>query len=136
MALAYALDGDISVVNLSRLLRLGGSIAWPTKEGRVIERTEFLDFEDGRPKIYLPEQIARAFPPVQTSLSAYAGEVTEATPRAQASTLAIGSGTLSVEACIAAVRAGNRWHNNMVRLVGHWMIGDGPTPKSLPPQRR
>ena len=122
MALANALDGDISVVNPSRLLRLGGSIAWPTKEGRVIERTEFLEFEDGRPKIYLQERITRAFPPMQTSLPATAGEATETTPKAQASMLAIGSGTLSVEACIAAIRAGNRWHDHMVRLVGHWMM--------------
>jgi hypothetical protein len=47
IALAHALDGDLSVVNPSRVLRLGGSIAWPTKEGRVIEKTEFLDFDDG-----------------------------------------------------------------------------------------
>ena len=53
IALAHALDGDLSVVNPSRVLRLGGSIAWPTKGGRVIERTEFLDFDDGRPKTYL-----------------------------------------------------------------------------------
>ena len=76
IALAYALNGDLSVVNPSRVLRLGGSIAWPTKEGPVIERTEFLDFDDGRPKTYYPEQIARAFPPVQASLPANAGEVT------------------------------------------------------------
>ena len=63
LALAEALGGDTSVVNPSRVLRLGGSIAWPVKQGRVIERTEFLDFDDGRPKAYLAEQIAKAFPP-------------------------------------------------------------------------
>ena len=53
LALAEALGGDTSVVNPSRVMRLGGSIAWPVKQGRVIERTEFLDFDDGRPKAYL-----------------------------------------------------------------------------------
>ena len=117
IALAYALNGDLSVVNPSRVLRLGGSIAWPTKGGRVIERTEFLDFDDGRPKTYYPEQIARAFPPMQASLPANAGQVPQAT--AKAPVLPIG--TFSVDACIAAIRAGDHWHDNMLRLVGHWI---------------
>ena len=82
-ALAQALDGDPSVVNPSRVMRLGGSIAWPLKEGRVIERTEFLDFDDGRPKVY-----------------------------------------------IAAIRAGDHWHDNMLRLVGHW-ISRGMTDEEI-----
>src|SRR5262249_35911827 len=121
IALANALDGDLSVVNPSRVLRLGGSIAWPTKEGRVIERTEFLDFKDGRPKAYYPEQIARAFPPVQASLPVNAQEVTDAAPEIPASALPIGTSTVSVDACIAAIRTGNHWHDNMLRLVGHWI---------------
>ena len=72
LALAEALGGDTSVVNPSRVMRLGGSIAWPVKDGRVIERTEFLTFDDGRPKTYLPEQIAKAFPPAQASLASAA----------------------------------------------------------------
>jgi hypothetical protein len=32
----------------------GRRIGWPTKEGRVIERTEFLAFDEGRPKTYYP----------------------------------------------------------------------------------
>jgi hypothetical protein len=117
IALAYALDGDHSVVNPSRVLRLGGSIAWPTKEGRVIERTEFLDFDDGRPKTYYPEQIARAFPPMQPSLPANAGQVPHATEKAPVLPI----GTFSVDACIAAIRAGDHWHDTMLRLVGHWI---------------
>ena len=62
-ALALALGGDPSVVNPGRVLRLAGSIAWPTKPGRTVERTELHTFNDGRPKIYLPGQLAKAFPP-------------------------------------------------------------------------
>lgn len=35
-----ALAGDKSVVDFARVMRLGGSIAWPKKEGRVPEMTE------------------------------------------------------------------------------------------------
>ena len=30
-------------------------------------------------------------------------------------------GTFSVDACIAAIRAGDHWHDTMLRLVGHWI---------------
>ncbi len=136
-ALAHALAGDPSVVNPGRVLRLGGSIAWPVKDGRIIERTEFLEFTDGRPKVYMAEQIARAFPPAQPALSpqsvplstladtAAAPPPNEAapTPSAQASapTLQIGTSNLSVDACLARIRGGDHWHDNMLRLVGHWV---------------
>lgn len=122
LALAQALGGDESVVNPSRVLRLGGSIAWPLKEGRVIERTEFLEFDDGRPKQYLAEQIARAFPPVdvlpRTPAPAPAAEQPVHAPAG--ASLHIGS-DLSVEACLGRIRAGDQWHNNLVRLTGHWI---------------
>ena len=125
-ALAQALDGDASVINPSRVLRLGGSIAWPVKDGRVIERTEFLSFDDGRPKVYLPEQIARAFPPAQpTQLADHSASstVVPSTSSAAASPqkLQIGSTDLSVDACLVRIRAGDHWHDNLVRLTGHWI---------------
>ena len=139
MALAQALDGDPSVVNPSRVLRLGGSIAWPVKEGRIIERTEFLDFDDGRPKATCRSRSPGRFrrrsrrcrhrrstpePPSRqqlgsspTSLAAdYAAGVNPPSP-----TLQIGSTNLSVDDCIARIRAGDHWHDNMVRLTGHWI---------------
>ena len=112
LALATALEGDPTVVNPSRVLRLGGSIAWPVKEGRIIERTEFLDFDDGRPKTYLAEQIARAFPP---------GEASTAAREATAPTLQIGTSDLSVDDCIERIHSGDHWHDNLVRLTGHWI---------------
>ncbi|MBM3555581.1 MAG: hypothetical protein FJX47_08515 [Alphaproteobacteria bacterium] len=127
LALAEALGGDRTVVNPSRVLRLGGSVAWPTKPGRVIERTEFVEFDDGRPRMYLPGQIARAFPPAQSSLAPASPSPdqspTPVSPAPSAATLNIGSGFdgVSVEACLARVRAGDRWHDNLVRLTGHWI---------------
>ncbi|HSM19887.1 MAG TPA: hypothetical protein VK844_05910, partial [Hyphomicrobiales bacterium] len=119
-ALADALGGDPSVVNPSRVMRLGGSIAWPVKPGRVIELTEFVTFEDGRPRVYFPGQIAKAFPP-------RSAEETDPADDDQPRThLNIGSDFegVTVEACMASIRAGDRWHDNMVRLTGHW-IGRG-----------
>lgn len=37
--MARSLGGDPSVTNPGRILRLAGSIAWPVKEGRVVEQT-------------------------------------------------------------------------------------------------
>lgn len=37
-----ALDGDKSVVDPARVMRLAGSIAWPKKEGRIPEQTELI----------------------------------------------------------------------------------------------
>ena len=28
---------------------------------------------------------------------------------------------MSVEACIARIRSGDHWHDNLVRLTGHWI---------------
>ena len=116
-ALAEALGGDASVVNPGRVLRLGGSIAWPAKPGRVIERTEFLIFDDGRPRQYYPGTLAKAFPPGPEVSSA------PKTPSSQGIDLNIGSasGGVTVEDCLAAVRAGDHWHNNLIRLTGHWI---------------
>lgn len=46
-AIADALGGDVTVVNPGRVMRLGGSIAWPRKKGRIIELTEFVLNEGG-----------------------------------------------------------------------------------------
>jgi hypothetical protein len=143
IALAEALRGDPTVVNPSRVLRLGGSVAWPLKSGRVIERTEFVSFDDGRPKVYVAEQVAKAFPPrvplfQQTVRAAlhppsanathtYSTESSGPTTAAEGPVpatrvpLQVGSSMLSVEACLAAIRAGNRWHDNLVRVTGHWV---------------
>ncbi len=111
LALAHALKGDTSVINPGRVLRLGGSIAWPLKPGRVLERTDFIDFSDGRPKVYLLGQIARAFPPVTQ----------EAVEDTSAPALNIGSDRVSVEAALQRIRRGDHWHTNLVRLTGHWI---------------
>ena len=108
-ALAAAFGGDRSVVNASRVMRLAGSIAWPHKEGRVQEITELKSFPERRP--YLEGQIFKTFP-----------HAVEQSPAPKTQALNIGStDSRSVEAAMEAVRAGHNWHNNLLRLVAHWI---------------
>lgn len=58
------LGGDPAAVNPTRLMRIGGTIAWPYKDGRIVERTETLLFED-RPRYYPAHSVALAFPEVK-----------------------------------------------------------------------
>ena len=67
-AIASALGGDAAVVNPARLMRLPGSIAWPTKPGRVAELTELLEWPN-RPSVYLDGQVSAAFPPATDPLN-------------------------------------------------------------------
>lgn len=130
-ALAVALGGDTTVVNPSRVMRLGGSIAWPVKPGRVLERTEFQTFDDGRPRCYFPGQIAKAFPPEADENPSRPDDsgprpddVTAASqPPPAKPDLHIGSEfqSVSVAECLARIRTGTHWHDNLLRLVGHWI---------------
>ncbi len=115
-ALAAAFGGDRTVVNASRVMRLAGSIAWPHKAGRVKERTELQLFDNSRPKSYPLGQLQKAFPSAE--------EKSPDAPPAKISsaTLNIGSpDPLSIEATLHAVRSGHQWHNNILRLVAHWI---------------
>jgi hypothetical protein len=127
-ALQVALGGDETVVNPSRVMRLGGSIAWPRKDGRVTENTEVMLFPD-RPLV-MPGQLAKAYPPAQAELSPVPQQVvtetvpvvsTPSKPQPAVSPL---TGRLRPSVLIDAVRSGNQWHNNMIRLVAHW-VGRG-----------
>lgn len=56
------LAGDMSVCNPSRVMRLAGSIAWPVKQGRVVELTEIVPLKSPGLPVYRIEQILAAFP--------------------------------------------------------------------------
>ena len=100
------LGGDAAVVDPARIMRLGGSVAWPTKSGRIAELTQVLLFRD-RPA-YGVARLAAAFPAAK-----------DAEPG-----LDIGSEGVDVDELVAAVLAGDHWHDNLLRLVGHW-VGRG-----------
>ncbi len=60
-AIAAVLGGDRAVVNPGRLMRLPGSIAWPTKTGRIVEMTELRTWTDRAPA-YVEGEVATVFP--------------------------------------------------------------------------
>lgn len=124
--LALALGGDSTVSNPGRVLRLGGSIAWPLKAGRVVEATEVHIPEDDRPPAYWAPALAQAFAaPAPLLQTAPASSEPSAPPDARAPAkpkpLDLPIGSLSVEATLAAIQRNDRWHQNAVRLVGNWV---------------
>lgn len=68
--------GDPSVVNPARLMRLGGTVAWPTKDGRITEMTDFVARSkepyaiDRLSQVLRAETRAPSDPPATTPLTA------------------------------------------------------------------
>lgn len=135
-ALARALGGDPTVVNPGRVLRLGGSVAWPAKPGRSLERTEVHRPQDGRPASYPTARITEVFGSRAPLLSAAAAPPAKSAPRPAetpdlippspstpppAPPLDLAIGSPSVESALRTIRSGARWHDTVVRLVAHWI---------------
>jgi len=62
--MAVAMNGDTTVTNPSRVMRLAGSIAWPVKDGRVCEVTSIAPLRSPGQSCYAGEHIEHLFPPV------------------------------------------------------------------------
>jgi RecA-family ATPase len=62
-AMADNMDGDTTVTNPSRVMRLAGSIAWPVKAGRQAEVTEIVPLREPGLALYAPEYIQAALCP-------------------------------------------------------------------------
>ena len=113
-ALAKTLGGDMKVVNPSRVMRLGGTIAWGVKTGRVDEQTEVHPASSARPA-YDINQFKTNFPPATVE------------PLTPLNTSPVGGlpddegDPLSVSELVGKMSQGIDWHNNMIRLVAHWV---------------
>jgi hypothetical protein len=103
--------GDPAVVNPTRLMRLPGTIAWPWKPGRVPELTAFAQPTDDRPPSYPVELLMAQLPQ-------------EPGPDASKPASDETGGLNTAAELIRRIRAGIEWHNNMIRLVAHW-VGRG-----------
>lgn len=57
--MAATLGGDTTVTNAGRVMRLAGSVAWPVKEGRVVELTTYIR-PQGAAQSYPAETVQRA----------------------------------------------------------------------------
>ncbi len=118
---AAKLNGDSTVTNPSRVMRLAGTIAWPVKPGRVVELTSIASLREPGPQHYATEHLAREFPPV----AAATGNVTP-------SNIQHTTNSLGLTDKIADGREGY-----MLRTIGACLIeligetGATPTPQEL-----
>lgn len=116
-AIAARLSTDRTVVNPSRIMRLPGTVNWPTEKkaekGRVPElATLRTEYDDDRDPVTF-DQMLRAFGP-GPSLS----------QQAQSSAgLSIDTGPQAMDREAARIKAlsGIEWHNEVVRLVGSYI---------------
>jgi hypothetical protein len=141
------LNGDTAVINPTTLMRIGGTIAWPYKGGRVIELTRFKrQFNDNRISAVTIHALLHYFPDEETALERLRAEVEAAPPRPAPMVPAISStvtptatapqliassdgspvhsaitGRLNVNLALENIRAGRQWHNNVVALTAHWV---------------
>lgn len=67
--MAVAMGGDTTVVNPSRVMRLAGSIAWPVKEGRLVEITSIAPLRSPGQSCYAGEHLEHLFPPIGKSVA-------------------------------------------------------------------
>lgn len=65
--MAAAMRGDPTVSNPSRVMRLAGSVAWPVKDGRTVEKTKIVPLTEPGQRVYAFAHLASLFPPVRTA---------------------------------------------------------------------
>ena len=124
IAIAAHFRSDRSVINPSRIMRVGGTVAYPAKHkqerGYVTELTTIrTEYPDNRLPVSL-DQMRRAF-----------GSYEPATPAAQTSGFNIDTGSppqaLDRDRTRIQALSGQDWHNAVIRLVGSYVskgLGD------------
>ncbi|OGS08273.1 MAG: hypothetical protein A2270_10605 [Elusimicrobia bacterium RIFOXYA12_FULL_51_18] len=112
-AIAVALGGDTAVFNTGRVMRMGGSVAWPRKKGRVAEITTF---EELSPRRYTPEELETAFPPEQpVAITVPSTDSRQPSP--------------GIDSLLAQLSP-NNWHLPMLRAVAR-MVACGWTDQDI-----
>lgn len=104
-----ALNGDRAVVDHARVMRLGGTVAWPKKEGRIPELTE-IKKPDNATVMVMSERFKDYFPnaaPLLTTTAAYGGVGIDGKPRNPI------TGRLRYSELLEATRTPGHWHSNM-----------------------
>jgi len=111
-SICTAMGGDPASVNVSRLMRLGGTIAWPWKPGREPEMTSFKRINKGGP--YADTRLKAAWPIEQPKLEI----VPTAAPSGDRLGL-MGTEGVDLKAISELILKGENWHLNMVRATGY-----------------
>lgn len=65
--MAAKMNGDPTVTNPSRVMRLAGTIAWPVKQGRKTELTSIAALKEPGQAVYAFGQLAGLFPPINAA---------------------------------------------------------------------
>lgn len=137
ISIARHFGSDGTVINPSRIMRVGGTVAFPStqKQGRgyISELTVInTEYEDARAPVTL-DQMARVFgasTPAQPSLSQQALANVRAPNGIQIDVGGENSGKPSLNRDAMAMQAlqGQEWHNAVIRLVGSYVakgLSDG-----------
>lgn len=129
-AIAAHFGSDRSVINPSRIMRVGGTVAYPDarKRGRgyVSELTTLrTEYDDARPPVTI-EQMARVFGASKPTLSLSQ----QATPSGPGFQIDTGTFAPSLDREQLAIQAlsGAEWHNAIIRLVASYVargLSDG-----------
>jgi len=126
-ALTVRLNGDRAVTNPSRVMRIGGSVAWPLKAGRTLELTELAEHKLATPKPYELTYIQWRLEQCGALNEELPGNAPSfAEPRA----LLDFNGAqpqLDLEALIDQARKPGEWHGAMLKATAH-LIARGTPP--------
>jgi hypothetical protein len=126
-ALAFAcsaLNGDKAVVDPARVMRLGGTIAWPKKEGRIPELTEVV-IPEKNTKMVLIDHFESYFPNVKPAL------LTESKGIAFGGVgRDIFTNTINIPVLLEQTKIEGQWHINMRDAIAA-MIGKGWTNEQI-----
>ena len=119
-------SGDPAVVDPIRVMRLGGTIAWPKKEGRVAEMTSSSAPANNTP-ICSIEKLHSYFPGAASPLltqAATGGVDHDGKPRH------VLTGKLKITELLEATRQPGHWHHNMRDAVAS-MVSSGWTDEQI-----
>lgn len=117
-ALAAKFGSDPKVYNPDRVMRLGGSVAWPLKAGRIVEMTGRIDCETRVVPYTLDEiesQLRRAGVMAFAEQSGIVLDFNHAKP------------ALDLEGLIGMARRDGEWHQSALKAVAH-LVGRGLDP--------
>ena len=96
------LRGDKAVVDGGTLMRVGGSVAWPKKPGRVAELTDVIT-----PEVIRKPMLIDSFETTYPTKEITPGIVDDGKPRSAI------TGRLHIEKLLEATRTAGQWHDNM-----------------------
>jgi hypothetical protein len=129
-AIARHFSSDPSVVNPSRIMRVAGTVSWPSdkkrERGYLPERTALrTEYSDERGPIPF-ERAQRVWPQAQPTLSQQAAPAApQAAPDGMfAFNMGDHGAGLDRDVTRASIEAGSEWHNNVIRLIASY-VGRG-----------